>query len=331
MATSTNEREKFAEKLLKEWEHIEDDMLIKEVATKGKYINLLLQFLVKRSGKSLDDVKTTFNDEVDRYVHRLLTNRQVHKAELVLKNVGRKPQALFYEFVQSTSQEHIDDDVKERVLEHLQSCDNNFDVIREEYDYYLLVLKLVASNKALRRQFEDEIHVFTLESLLRKSVDFRKLMAVTTCLQCKNAILVEKLDKHITWTYLWRSEQYEYIAKWLNLLYAEQCSGQIEMDGNVKEPCFDLALKNLFSSWDIEPDMFDSVQHRPQLDEYILNSFAQNGMIVSNEKDSIVPILQRIFTTGSFATNSNWILVNENLQKICSLDSATKSIGFAIE
>lgn len=319
MATSTNEREKFAEKLLKEWEHIEDDMLIKEVATKGKYINLLLQFLVKRSGKSLDDVKTTFNDEVDRYVHRLLTNRQVHKAELVLKNVGRKPQALFYEFVQSTSQEHIDDDVKERVLEHLQSCDNNFDVIREEYDYYLLVLKLVASNKALRRQFEDEIHVFTLESLLRKSVDFRKLMAVTTCLQCKNAILVEKLDKHITWTYLWRSEQYEYIAKWLNLLYAEQCSGQIEMDGNVKEPCFDLALKNLFSSWDIEPDMFDSVQHRPQLDEYILNSFAQNGMIVSNEKDSIVPILQRIFTTGSFATNSNWILVNENLQKIVRL------------
>lgn len=83
MATPTNEREKFTEKLLKEWEHIEDEVLIKEVATKGKYINLLLQFLVRRTGKPLTDVKQYFNDEVDKYVHRLLTNRQVHKAELV--------------------------------------------------------------------------------------------------------------------------------------------------------------------------------------------------------------------------------------------------------
>ncbi|XP_031632932.1 spatacsin [Contarinia nasturtii] len=317
MATPTNEREKFTEKLLKEWEHIEDEVLIKEVATKGKYINLLLQFLVRRSGKPLTDVKQYFNDEVDKYVHRLLTNRQVHKAELVLKNVGRQPQALFYEFVQSTSQEHIDDDIKDRVLEHLQHCNNNFDVIREEYDYYLLVLRLAQSNKTLRRQFEDEIHVFTLESLLRKSVEFRKLMAVTTCLHCKNAILVEKLDKHITWTYLWRSEQFQYIANWLNLLYANKCN--LVTDGSQKEPRFDVALKSLFSSWEIEPDMFASVQNHPQLDEYILNSFAQNGMIVNNEKDSILTILQRIFTTRSFDTNANWLMVDENLQKIIRL------------
>lgn len=320
MATPTNDREKFTEKLLKEWEHIEDEVLIKEVATKGKYINLLLQFLAKRSGKPLTDVKQYFNDEVDKYVHRLLTNRQVHKAELVLKNVGRKPQALFYEFVQSTSQEHIDDDIKDRVLEHLQtSCDNNFDVIREEYDYYLLVLRLVASNKALRRQFEDEIHVFTLESLLRKSVDFRKLMAVTTCLHCKNAILVEKLDKHTTWSYLWRSEQFQYIVKWLNLLYANKCSSSTEIDAGQKEPCFDVALRNLFASWEIEPDMFASVQNHPQLDECILNSFAQNGMIVNSEKDSIVTIIQRIFTTRSFDTNINWLVTDKNLQKIIRL------------
>lgn len=320
MATPTNEREKFAEKLLKEWEHIENDMLIKEVATKGKYINLLLQFLVKRSGKSLADVKQYFNDEVDKYVHRLLANRQVHKAELVLKNVGRKPQAMFYEFfVQTTSQEHIDDDVKDHILEHLQSCDNNFDVIREEYDYYLLVLRLVASNKTLRRQFEDEIQVFTLESLLRKSVEFRKLMAVTTCLHCKNAILVEKLDKHITWSYLWRSEQFNYIIKWLNLLYVNKCPGQNAVDINAKEPCFDIAIKSLFASWEIEAEMFATVQNHPRLDECILNCFAQNGMIVNREKDSIVTILQRIFTTRSLDTNTTWLLADENLQKIIRL------------
>lgn len=319
MATPTNDREKFAEKLLKEWEHIEDEVLIKEVATKGKYINLLLQFLVRRSGKPLTDVKQYFNDEVDKYVHRLLSNRQVHKAELVLKNVGRKPQALFYEFVQSTSQEHIDDDIKDRVLEHLQSCDTNFDAVREEYDYYLLLLRLVASNKSLRRQFEDEIHVFTLESLLHKSAEFRKLMAITTCLHCKNAILVEKLDKHTTWSYLWRSEQFQYVVKWLNLLYANKCPSIVEVDGGQKESCFDVALKNLFTSWDIEPEMFASVQNHPQLDECILNSFAQNGMILNSEKDSIVTILQRIFTTRSFETNINWLVSDKNLQKIIKL------------
>lgn len=239
-----------------------------------------------------------------------------------MKNVGRKPQALFYEFVQSTSQEHID--IKDRVLEHLQHCDNNFDLIREEYDHYLLVLRLVSSNKTLRRQFEDEIHVFTLESLLRKSVEFRKLMAVTTCLHCKNAILVEKLDKYITWTYLWRSEQFQYIVNWLNLLYANKCS--VDIDSSQKEPCFDVALKNLFASWEIEPEMFANVQNHPQLDECILNSFAQNGMIVNNEKDSIITILQRIFTTRSFETNSNWLMVDENLQKIVRLIFAQENL-----
>lgn len=318
MATPNIDREKFTEKLLKEWEHIDDEVLIKEVATKGKHINLLLQFLVKRSGKPLNDVKHYFNEEIDKYVRRLLSNRQVHKAELVLKNVGRKPQALFYEFVQSTSQEHIDDDIKDRVLEHLQNCDNNFDAIREEYDYYLLVLRLVASNKSLRRQFEDEIPVLTLESLLRKSVEFGKLMAVTTCFHCKNAILVERLDKQITWAYLWRSEQYQYIVKWLNLLYANKCNVS-DSDNGTKEPCFDIALKNLFSSWDIEPEMFASIQNHHELDEYILNGFAQNGMIIEREKELIITILQRVFTTRSFQLNANWIMTDENVRKICRL------------
>lgn len=319
MATPSTDREKLTEKLLKEWEHIENEVLIKEVATKGKHINLLLQFLLKRSGKPLSDVKHYFNEEIDKYVRRLLSNRQVHKAELVLKNVGRKPQALFYEFAQSTSQEHIDDDIKDCVLEHLQNCDKNFDAIREEYDYYLLVLRLVASNKSLRRQFEDEIHVFTLESLLRKSDDFRKLMAVITCLHCKNAALAEGLDKHQCWNYLWQSKQFQYILKWLNLLYANK-SNTSDRDNGMKEPCFDIALKNQFVQWDIDTEMFTTnIQNHADLSEYIVNGFAQNGMIVTREKNSIIAILKRVFTTRSFEFNANWIIQDENIQKIICL------------
>lgn len=158
MAAPGSEREKISEKLLKEWEQIEDETLIKEVATKGKYINFLLSFLAKRNKKSIVDTKHYFNVEIDKYVHRLLANRQVHKAELVLKNVGRESQAIFYEFVQSTSK-IIDEDIKECVLDHLQRVCASFDVDRDEYDYYLLVLKLVAANKTLKRQFEHEIKV----------------------------------------------------------------------------------------------------------------------------------------------------------------------------
>lgn len=316
MATPTSEKEKFTEKLLKEWEQIEHEVLIREVATKGQYINLLHQYLAKRNGKPLIEIKHYFNDEIDKYVHRLLTNRQVHKAELVLKNVGRKSQAIFYEFVQTTSREHIDDDIKEHVLDHLQNSCDNFDAIRDEYDYYLLVLRLVASNKLLRRQFEDEIRVFTLESLFRKSVEFRKLMAVITCLQCKNAILVEKMDKNVTWNYLWRSEQFQYVTKWLNLLYAYKCNDDIDCEAIKVESSFDAALKNQFLSWEIDADMFDDIQEHPRLNEMLLNCFAQDGMIVKRELNAIVTIFQRIFTTESLAINADWLLNEENLTRI---------------
>lgn len=315
MATPNSEREKFTEKLLKEWEKIETEVLIREVATKGRYINLLQQYLSKRNGKPLIEIKHYFNDEIDKYVHRLLSNRQVHKAEMVLKNVGRKPQAIFYEFVQTTSREHIDDDIKEHILEHLQISDDNFEAIRDEWDYYLIVLQLVATNKSLRREFEEEIHIFTLEALLRKNEGYRKLMAVTTCLQCKNALLIEKLDKRMVWQYLWKTEQFQYVSKWLNLLYANKLNENND-NASLKESSFELALRNQFASWEIEADMFDDVQDHPKMNEMLLNCFAQNGMIVKRESNSIVKIFQRIFTTESLSTNSDWLFNEENLVKI---------------
>lgn len=318
MATPNSGKEKFTEKLLKEWEKIETEVLIREVATKGQYINLLQQYLSKRNGKPLIEIKHYFNDEIDKYAHRLLSHRQVHKAELVLKNVGRKPQAIFYEFVQTTCSEHIDDDIKEHVLEHLQNSNNNFEAIREEWDYYLIVLRLAASNKLLRREFEEEIHIFTLEALLRKNEEYRKLMAVTTCLQCKNALLVEKLDKRVVWQYLWKAEQFQYISKWLNLLYTNKLN-EDNYNASIKESSFDLALRNQFASWEIEADMFDDVQDHPKMSEMLLNCFAQNGMIVNRESNSIVKILQRIFTTESLPINSDWLFNEENLVKILGM------------
>lgn len=320
MSTPTqSDREKFSEKLLKEWENIGDEVLIREVATKGKYINFLHQFLAKRSNKSIGDIKHYFNAEIDKYVHRLLSNRQVHKAALVLRNVGRQSQIIFYEFVQTTSKEHIDDDIKDHILEYLQTSIDNFDAVRDEYDYNLLVLRLAASNKTLHRQFEGDIHVFTLEALYRKNIEFHKLMAVMTCLHCKNAVLVEKLDKHTTWNHLWQTEQIQYICIWLNELYLinSKTIGTIEVDAaTTKETCFDVALKHLFSSWDIEEAMFAAVQNHPKMNEFLVLNFARLGLIVDSEKSSIVTIFKRIFATNSFALNEKWLMTEDNLEKL---------------
>lgn len=332
MAAPSSEREKISEKLLKEWEQIEDETLIKEVATKGKYINFLLNFLAKRNKKSIVDTKHYFNAEIDKYVHRLLANRQVHKAELVLKNVGRESQSIFYEFVQSTSK-IIDEDIKECVLEHLQRVCDSFDLDRDEYDYYLLVLKLVAANKALKRQFEHEIKVYTLEALFRKDVDFRKLMAVTTCLHCKNAVLVEKLDRIITWNYLWANELYHHIAKWLDLCYENRTgSGTSEVAGPKKELCFDVAINNLFSTWEIDQAMFDAVQRLPtKPKDFVLNSFAQNGWIFEDERDATAKIFHRIFTMAAMPSNEEWLMTDEMIQKMIQVILERSDLNLLME
>lgn len=62
---------------------------IEDKATKGTNIFLSLQFLARHNNKSIADNRNYFHAVVDKSAHRLLTNRQVHKAQLVLKTVGR--------------------------------------------------------------------------------------------------------------------------------------------------------------------------------------------------------------------------------------------------
>lgn len=260
--SSAPDREKISEKILREWENIDDDTMVKEIATKGKYLNLLFHFLARRNQKSLQETRDYFNVEVDKYVHRLLANRQVHKAELVLTNVGRVPQIIFYEFIQSSSREHIDEEIKEYVLEHISKCSATFESNRDEYDFYLLALRLIRSNKTLKKAYEQQIPGLSLESLYQLDENFRQKLAVNVCFQCKNATLLERLDRRITWTYLLQNEQFYYVAKWLDL-YHENCTGgSPESKYMTKELTYDVAIRNQFLSWDIDKDMLEMV-HEP--------------------------------------------------------------------
>lgn len=316
---SVPDREKISEKILKEWENYEDEVIIKEVATKGKFINLSLHFLARRNNKSVNDIRHYFNTEVDKYVHRLLTNRQVHKAELVLKNIGRESQIIFYEFIQSSSKEVIDEEIKECVLDHIQKCSETFERDRDEYDYYLLVLKLVLSNKILKKLYENKIPQFTLESLYRTDEEFRQKLAVATCIQCKNTTLVERLDKRITWQYLLEHQKFLYVAQWLDLYYENQKTGSPEVKHAKKELSYDLAIRNQFSSWDIDAEMCDMCNDskiEASLKDFVLMSLARNGYFIRKEKDDMLKIFYRTLTTESFKHNEQWLNTVPNMLQI---------------
>lgn len=332
--SSASDREKISEKILKEWESIDDEALIKEVATKGKYLNLLLHFLSRRNKKNIQETRDYFNGEVDKYVHRLLTNRQVHKAELVLTNVGRVSQIIFYEFIQSTSKEHIDEEIKECVLEHISKCSETFERDRDEYDYYLLVLRLVVNNKTLKSAYEKSIPGLTLESLYNNDGEFRKQLAVVACFQCKNAALVERLDRRRTWEYLLRNEHFYYVTKWLDLFYESSRDGSPESKYVKKELTYDVAIRNQFLSWRIDDDMFDMV-HDPvieaKLRNFVLNSLAKHGRFVADEQEDILKMFHRVFTMESFESNELWLRTVPNMLKVVRVVCDNDELGMLVD
>lgn len=316
MGTSGHGREKIVEKLLKEWEHTEDEVLIREVATKGTHIHILQQFLSRRSGKTLIDTKYYFNDEVDNYVHRLLKNGQIYKAELVLKNVGRNVHTIFYAFLYDTPQTLIEEDIKKHISEYLQISVDQYDVTRDEFDYYLLTLKLAAINKKIRRQFEDEMHKFTLEHLFDKNIEFRRLMATTLCFYCKNTILIGGLDKETTWNYLWKSGQFIYVANWLYTIYENvNIADSIKSATTTQNMSFDMVLGSLFATWNIDCTMFASIQPHPKLDDYLLNCFARIGMICNRDKSAINIIFHRVLATQSLLNIRNFFYSEHSLDQ----------------
>lgn len=50
--------------VLKGWEKLDDDVIIKEVSTKGKHVNLCIQYLAERNELSLKEAKNYFLQKV---------------------------------------------------------------------------------------------------------------------------------------------------------------------------------------------------------------------------------------------------------------------------
>uniref|UniRef100_A0A182LT33 Spatacsin C-terminal domain-containing protein n=1 Tax=Anopheles culicifacies TaxID=139723 RepID=A0A182LT33_9DIPT len=144
--------------ILKGWEKLDDDVIIKEVSTKGKHVNLCIQFLAERNELSMKEAKNYFLQKVNAYVYRLLSNRQLYKAHHILKNIDRVPRYVFYQIAAETS----DHGLRDYIREHLARTVENYSNGEEERiaaswrnNIANLVKIWIQLNSCLRRCFQD--------------------------------------------------------------------------------------------------------------------------------------------------------------------------------
>jgi predicted phosphatase len=82
------------------WETLDNHQVIKDVAMKGKHIANAIKFIATRNETSIEETKVLFFDEVYVFINNLLSNRQVHRAIHVIKNVQLNEVYYLFSFAQ---------------------------------------------------------------------------------------------------------------------------------------------------------------------------------------------------------------------------------------
>lgn len=82
------------------WATLDDQQLIKDVVMKGKYLLNAIKFIASRNEISIDEAKDLFFNEVNQYVNNLIKNKQLHRANHVLKNVQFNEFYYLFDFYQ---------------------------------------------------------------------------------------------------------------------------------------------------------------------------------------------------------------------------------------
>lgn len=118
---------------LRDWELLDDEQVVRSSATKGKFINSCICFLSERRNITITDAKKFFYDNVLDYVNKLINNRQIHRADLVLKNVGYFSRNVFFQ----VSKESNDPELREYLVEYYKKkfpdFENDLMMLEEEW------------------------------------------------------------------------------------------------------------------------------------------------------------------------------------------------------
>lgn len=288
------------------WDKMSNEAIAKDVATKGKYINLAITYLAKRLDvATVQEAKTFFRIEVNKYVERLLSNKQVFKAEHVLSNVNINPKFYFYEFFETCD----NSEVRSAIMNYLKkTLGDAYEREHLQMTIELKALKMVHSNDLLREKYSNAT---TLEQFKELDAKIQKELLADNCFVCKHELVIEELDKHVTWQYLLDHQLFVYLFHW------------IESIGNTPGNLFGLdvtfenILRNKFATWDIDDEMIDQIKMlESNLPDYVLNSLAKRSIFMKSEEANVHLLVRRIASSESMNECSTMLSSQPHSMKI---------------
>uniref|UniRef100_A0A2M4A770 Spatacsin C-terminal domain-containing protein n=1 Tax=Anopheles triannulatus TaxID=58253 RepID=A0A2M4A770_9DIPT len=307
--------------VLKGWEKLEDDVIIKEVATKGKHVNLCIQFLAERNELSAREAKNYFLQKVNAYVYRLLSNRQLFKAHHILKNIDRVPKYVFYQIATETP----DHGLREYIQDHLARTVEQYE--QGEKERIAANWRVYTQLKANVRQMADvlnevasgysvlEIETMSFNTFCMKEDLYRNTVAVDLFFKNQETEISPILDRYSVWSYLLKNNIANLVKIWIQL---NSCLRDCLSEGRdptphilrikidiYDDPRFNERLRQLFQRWEIDEFMLSQLSHHRTLarNEILLNELARLGKFLDHERSNAVAIMRRLFTTESFARN----------------------------
>ncbi|XP_050076424.1 uncharacterized protein LOC126563760 [Anopheles maculipalpis] len=310
--------------ILKGWEKLDDDVIIKEVSTKGKHVNLCIQYLAERNELSIKEAKNYFLQKVNAYVYRLLSNRQLYKAHHILKNIDRVPRYVFYQIATETT----DHGLRDYIREHLARTVENYSQGEEERiaASWRVYTQLKANVRQMAEVLNEvttgytvlEIETMSFNTFCMKEDVYRNSVAVDLFFKNQETEISPILDRYTVWSYLLKNNIANLVKIWIQL---NSCLRRCFHDGTdptqqllrikidiYDDPRFNERLRQLFQRWEIDEFMLSQLSHHRTLsrNDILLNELARLGKFLDHERNDAVAILRRLFTTESFKQHREW-------------------------
>uniref|UniRef100_W8BC60 Spatacsin n=2 Tax=Ceratitis capitata TaxID=7213 RepID=W8BC60_CERCA len=276
------------DKLFKSWTGISEVALIKEVATKGENIDLCIEYWARKRKLPLPEYELFFQDVVQTYVQRLLTERLVCKAEMVLNNVKRDVKSFYYQF----ACECDDEELRELVMDHLQKKDpQNYESDLLELQFYWDLLQQLQASPDLLAKCKVQLRRVNIETLVHCNESYLNKLLAELYFLSLNPSLLKRLNKYDMWSYLVEEAKFGQLVRWCTL--AGQPT-QIEYT----------ELDLLYCGWEVEAEMFELALKALEMpNETLRNCFASAGYFFGDEREDVAIVIRRLCTTESLERN----------------------------
>lgn len=324
--------------LVRIWEKLDDDVIIKEVATKGKHVNHCIAFLAQRNELSHNEATNYFLQKVNAYVYRLLSNRQLFKAEHILTNIDRVPKYVFYQIAAETSDSSLRDFIREHLAKTIgrgpgtsgggtnetgeEDC-NESRLIEANWRVYCLLKANVRQLADLLQRLDSDYSVLEVETMsfntfYTKDEVYRNAVALDLFFKNQETEISPLLDKHAVWNYLLRNNIDNLVKIWIQINACIRWSPEpakgaalnfkalstIKID-IYDDPRFNERLRQLFQRWEINDFMISQLSSQRSMcrNEVLLNALATCGKFVDHERADSQLVLRRLFTTQTLSAN----------------------------